>query len=97
MKLDFKSLAFGYSLINGTSTPAWETSLGQGKGYKINDKPTINELMKGLIYKAVPPKTISFKKGKGGNTVNGDDDNSGLVIASVFDKVIFSVLNKIKK
>lgn len=36
MRLDFKSLAFGYSLKNGAATPAWETSLGQGKGYKIN-------------------------------------------------------------
>ena len=90
MKLDFKSLAFGYSLNNGVSTPAWETSLGQGKGYKINDKDTINELVKGLIYKAVPPKTISYKKGRGGNVVNGNDDNSGLVIAAVFDKVFIN-------
>lgn len=29
MRLDFKSLAFGYSLKNGAATPAWETSLGQ--------------------------------------------------------------------
>ncbi len=87
MRLDFKSLAFGYSLENGASTPAWETSLGQGKGYKINNKETINELVKGLIYKAVPPKTISYKKGKGGNVVSGDADNSGLVISAVFDKV----------
>jgi len=87
MRLDFKSLAFGYSLKNGAATPAWETSLGQGKEYKINNKDTINELVKGLIYKAVPPKTISYKKGKGGAVVNGDADNSGLVISAVFDKV----------
>lgn len=90
MRLDFKSLAFGYSLKNGSATPAWETSLGQGKGYKINNKETINELVKGLIYKAVPPKTISYKKGKGGATVAGDADNSSLVISAVFDKVFIN-------
>lgn len=90
MRLDFKSLAFGYSLKNGAATPAWETSLGQGKGYKINNKETINELVKGLVYKAVPPKTISYKKGKGGATVTGDADNSGLVISAVFDKVFIN-------
>ena len=37
MKLDFKSLAFGYKLEQSTSTPAWETSLGQGKEYKIKE------------------------------------------------------------
>lgn len=87
MKLDFKSLAFGYSLTNGVSTPAWETSLGQGFGYKLNNLDTIDELVKGMIYKAVAPKTISFKKGRGGATVQGDADNASLVIAAVFDKV----------
>ncbi len=90
MRLDFKSLAFGYNVQNSTATPAWETSLGQGKGYKINDKPTINELVKGLIYKAVPPKSISFIKGKTKINVKGDDNDSGVVIASVFDKVFIN-------
>lgn len=90
MRLDFKSLAFGYSLKEGVATPAWETSLGQGKKYKINNKETINELIKGLVYKAVPPKTISYKKGKGGAIVNGEADNSGLVISAVFDKVFIN-------
>lgn len=90
MRLDFKSLAFGYSLKNGVATPAWETSLGQGKGYKINNKETINELVKGLVYKAVPPKTVSYKKGRGGTIVNGDADNSGLVISAVFDRVFIN-------
>ena len=87
MRLDFKSLAFGYNLENGVSTPAWETSLGQGAGYKINDSRTINELIKGMIYKMVAPKAISFKKGRGGTIVRGDADNASLVSAAVFDKI----------
>lgn len=87
MKLDFKSLSFGYSLKNGSSTPAWETSLGQGKGYKLKEDNGINELVKGMVYKAVPSKFVSFKKGKGGAFVSGDDEKSSLVIASVFDQV----------
>ena len=87
MKLDFKSLAFGYSLTSGVSTPAWETSLGQGVGYKLNNLTTIDELVKGMVYKAVAPKTISFKKGRRGTVVRGDADNASLVIAAVFDKV----------
>ena len=90
MRLDFKSLAFGYELQNGGGNPAWETALGQGVGYKLKDTSAIDDLVKGMIYKAVPPKTISFKKGKGGNIVTGDADNSGLVIAAVFDKVFIN-------
>ena len=85
MKLDFKSLAFGFSTKTPGSTPAWETALGQGTGYKINNSDTINELVKGLIYKAVPPETISFRGRHG--VVNGSDEDSGLVIAAVFDNV----------
>lgn len=87
MKLDFKSLAFGYSLKNGSSTPAWETSLGQGKKYKLKEDNSISELVKGMIYKAVPSKYVDFKKGKGGAVVNGAEDKASLVIAAVFDKV----------
>lgn len=87
MKLDFKSLAFGYKLEQSTSTPAWETSLGQGKEYKIKESASIDELVKGMIYKAVAPQAVSFKKGKGGAIVTGDSESSSLVIASVFDKV----------
>lgn len=90
MKLDFKSLAFGYTLEHGTSTPAWETALGQGVGYKMKDLGTINELTKGMIYKAVSPKTISFKKGKGGAVVKGDAENASLVIAAVFENVFIN-------
>lgn len=87
MRLDFKSLAFGYELENGGGTPAWETALGQGAGYKLKDNSEIDELVKGMVYKAVAPKTISFKKGKGGKTVCGDNEAAGLVISAVFDKV----------
>ena len=44
MRLDFKSLAFGYKLVDGVSTPAWETSLGQGVGYKINNSKPLMSL-----------------------------------------------------
>lgn len=87
MKIDFKSLAFNFNISAGGGTPAWETALGQGAGYKIKDLRTTNELVKGMVYKAVSPKSISFKKGKGGATVTGDSDNASLVIASVFEKV----------
>ena len=88
MRLDFKSLAFGYSLEDGVSTPAWETALGQGAGYKIKDLDTMDELVKGMIYKAVSPSSITFKKGRGGNVVRGDEDRASLVISAVFDKVL---------
>lgn len=90
MRLDFKSLAFGYNLVDGVSTPAWETSLGQGAGYRLNNTSTISELVKGMIYKAVPPKTINFKMGRGGTTVRGDDNNTPLVSAAVFDNVFIN-------
>lgn len=87
MRLDFKSLAFGYKLVDGVSTPAWETSLGQGVGYKINNSRTIDELVKGMIYKSVALKKVSFKKGRGGTVVRGDSENASLISAAVFDKV----------
>lgn len=90
MKIDFKSLAFNFNINAGGGTPAWETALGQGAGYKFKELRTIDELVKGMVYKAVSPKTITFKKGKGGATVTGDSDNASLVIASVFDKVFIN-------
>lgn len=87
MKLDFASLAFGYSIRVGGGTPNWATALGQSAGYKINPSDDVNELLKGMIYKAVKPSNIKFKNGKGGAFVTGDSADSPLVIASVFDKV----------
>lgn len=49
MKIDFGTLAFGYKLLEGTNTPNWATSLGQGKDYKIKtftDESDTLELLK---------------------------------------------------
>ena len=93
MKLDFASLAFGYSIRVGGGTPNWATALGQSAGYKINPSDDVNELLKGMIYKAVKPSNIKFKNGKGGAFVTGDSADSPLVIASVFDKVYINDRN----
>lgn len=37
MKIDFATLAFGYTVKAGGGTPNWATALGQGKEYKINE------------------------------------------------------------
>lgn len=87
MNLDFGTCAFGYKIKNGGSTPNWATSLGQGKGYKINDNPEIDNILKGLIYSSVPLKNIKTKIGKGGKMVSGDAYNSPIIIGSLFKKV----------
>lgn len=87
MRIDFGTLAFGYKVLSGGGTPNWATALGQGKNYKINDDPAINEIVKGLIYSSVSPDSISTKIGKGGNVVYGNADNSPIVIGSVFNEV----------
>ena len=65
------------------------------------------ELVKGMIYKSVAPKKVSFKKGRGGTVVRGDAENASLISAAVFDKVYinehqiengkFILYNKIKR
>lgn len=90
MKIDFGSLAFGYSLEEGTGTPNWATSLGQGKDYKINDSSEINELLKGMIYSSVDLSKIKTKIGKGGMLISGDEPQSPIIIASLFTKVFIN-------
>lgn len=90
MKIDFGSLAFGYSLEEGTGTPNWATSLGQGKDYKINESPEINELLKGMVYTSVELSKIKTKIGKGGTLISGDDPQSPIIIASLFTKVFIN-------
>lgn len=90
MKIDLGSLAFGYSLEEGTGTPNWATSLGQGKDYKINDSPEINELLKGMVYTSVELSKIKTKIGKGGTLISGDDSQSPIIIASLFTKVFIN-------
>lgn len=87
MKLDFSSMAFGYKVKSGGTTPNWATSLGQGKEYKINNNVEIDEILKGMVYTATPLSQISTKIGKGGKSVYGNADNSPIVLAGVFSKV----------
>lgn len=87
MKIDFATLAFGYSVKKGGGTPNWATSLGQGKEYKINENPDVDELLRGIVYSSVPLNRVSTKIGKGGKLVSGNAIDSPVIIASVFNKV----------
>lgn len=87
VRIDFASLAFGYIVKVGGSTPNWATSLGQGKDYKINDSSDINELLKGMIYTSVSLSKVTSRIGKGGSSVSGNADDSPIIMASVFQKV----------
>jgi len=87
MRIDFATLAFGYSVESGGNTPNWGTSLGQGKGYKINDDPEIDEILKGMIYCSKSPEKMATKIGKGGKLFYGNEGDSPLVISSLFTKV----------
>lgn len=90
MRLDFGTFAFGYKVKVGGGTPNWATALGQGKAHKINDNPEIDKILKGMIYTSVSAEKISTKIGKGGNLVSGKDDNSPIVIGSVFEKIFIN-------
>lgn len=90
MRIDFATLAFGHKITVGGGTPNWATSLGQGKEYKINDDPAIDEVLKGIVYTSVPLSKISTKIGKGGRMVSGSDTDSPIIIASVFSKVFIN-------
>ena len=87
MRIDFASLAFGYKVKIGGATPNWATSLGQGKGYKINNDPEIEELLKGLVYSSVSLAKVTSKIGKGGRVVSGNAEESPIIVASLFKKV----------
>ena len=87
MKLDFGTLAFGYSVKSGGNTPNWSTALGQGKEHKINDDPAINEIIRGMIYCSAPMEKISTKIGKGGSLVKGNSQDSPIVLAGYFKDV----------
>ena len=83
MKLDFATLAFGYSLSVGGGTPNWATSLGQGKDYKITTSEEINEILRGMIYSSVPLFKIESKIGKGGRVISGNSPDSPIILASL--------------
>ena len=87
MRIDFATLAFGYRVKSGGNTPNWATALGQGNGYRINNNPEINEILKGMVYSSASLEKITTKIGKGGKVVAGNEPNSPIVIAAVFSKV----------
>lgn len=89
MKLDFGTLAFGYTVLAGGNTPNWATSLGQSKAkkYRINDDPSITEMLTGMTYCAVPVTSVSTKIGKGGAEVSGKQEVNPIVSAAVFSNV----------
>lgn len=87
MKIDFATLAFGYTVKAGGGTPNWATALGQGKEYKINESREINELLKGIVYSSVSLSRVSSKIGKGGRMVSGNVEDSPIIIAALFSNV----------
>ena len=87
MKIDFATLAFGHNVKVGGSTPNWATALGQGKEHKINNDAEIDELLRGMVYCAVPLEKVSVKIGKGGKVVFGNVENSPVILAALFQKV----------
>lgn len=92
MKIDLASFAFGCTLIEGTGTPPWGTSLGQQRPlYKFN-RVGYQEIIIGMVYNAVPLKDIWLPLGKGGSIVTGAD-HTGVQLAAVFNDVY---INKIK-
>ena len=92
MKIDFATLAFGFSVKEGGNTPNWATALGQGKEHKINDNTEIDEILKGMTYSSVSLDKITTKIGKGGKVVRGNVDDSPIVLASVFHKVYINYI-----
>ncbi len=87
MRIDFATLAFGYKLKAGGGTPNWATALGQGRDYKINNDPDIDELLKGLVYSSVSLAKVTTKLGKGGRVVSGNAEESPILVASLFKNV----------
>lgn len=89
MKLDLASFAFGATILNGTGTSPWGTSLGQSRpDYKFTAEGYEN-ILAGMVYKAVPLKTIGMPIGKGANIVYGNETEN-IQLAAVFDKVYFN-------
>lgn len=87
MRIDFASLAFGYTVLTGGNTPNWATALGQGKDHKINVSSEIDDILRGMTYKAVSSEKISTKIGKGGNVVHGSSPDSPILSGAVFEDV----------
>lgn len=87
MRIDFGTLAFGFKVLAGGGNPNWATSLGQGKEYKINDNPEMDEIIKGILYSSVSLSSVKTKIGKGGKLIRGDEQGSPIIMAGVFSNV----------
>lgn len=87
MRIDFGTLAFGFKVLSGGGNPNWATSLGQGKDYKINDNPEIDDIIKGILHSSISLSNVKTKIGKGGKFIQGDEEGSPIIMAGVFSKV----------
>ena len=74
-------------MLAGGGNPNWATSLGQGKEYKINDNPEMDEIIKGILYSSVSLSSVKTKIGKGGKLIRGDEQGSPIIMAGVFSNV----------
>ena len=85
MKLDLGSFAFGSDLQAGGGNPSWGTALGQGKGLKFTT-PGWENILSGMLYKAIPTNKVYMPIGKGGHVYSGLEDD-GIQLAALFDQV----------
>lgn len=84
MKLDLGSFAFGSNVPVG-GNPSWGTALGQGKGLKFTT-PGWENILAGMMYKAIPTNKVFMPIGKGGHVYSGLEDD-GIQLAALFDQV----------
>ena len=84
MKLDLGSFAFGSNVPVG-GNPSWGTALGQGKGLKFTT-PGWENILAGMMYKAIPTNKVYMPVGKGGHVYSGLEDD-GIQLAALFDQV----------
>lgn len=87
MRIDFGTLAFGFKVLSGGGNPNWATSLGQGKDYKINDNPEIDDIIKGILHSSISLSNVKAKVGKGGKFIQGEEEGSPIILAGIFSKV----------
>lgn len=89
MNIDLTSLSFNSIVNDAAGTPSWGTSLGQGKGYKINIDDA-KELLSGLIYCGANPNKVHFPAGKGGKDIQEKKNEFDVVNVAIFNKVFIN-------
>ena len=86
MNIDLTSFAFGSTLMDGSGTPSWGTSLGQSSpDYKFT-YPGSETLLIGMVYCSVPLNMVKLPIGKGGRIYTASERKE-CQIASLFRKV----------